>query len=197
MNPMLRKALVEYADELVTRGPVHNGSHHTLKRLWDTYGREAVDQAIATMPEFQRPCRRPYTLRQPVPNIDQNIKALDAAARDAGWSYPMRTAVAGYCLNWRAVVGKLLAALQTAGFTLERTDDGEVSLLACGTPRHRRQQIKAAVVNSDRSHVTVSVNGRKLWLCIDLRRKPYDCVVDHSDDYGLAKVVTYFKQHYA
>ena len=167
MNPMLRKSLVEYAAELATRGPVHNGSHYTLKRLWDTYGREAVDQAIATMPEFQRPCRRPYTLEQPAPAV-----------------------------NWRAVVGKLLAALQTAGFTLERTDDGEVSLLACGTPRQRRQQIKAAVVNSDRSHITVSVNGRKLWLCVDLSRKPYDCVADHSEDCDLAKVVTHFKQHY-
>ena len=167
MNSKLTKDLIAYAQELATRGPVHNGSHHTLKRLWDTYGRETVDQAIATIPEFQRPCRRPYTLEQPAPAV-----------------------------NWRAVVGKLLAALQTAGFTLERTDDGEVSLLACGTSRQRRQQIKAAVVNSDRSHITVSVNGRKLWLCVDLSRKPYDCVADHSEDCDLAKVVTHFKQHY-
>lgn len=129
------------------------------------------------------------------------LPLADTVAREHGFLYAEQLVKSlekpAPAVNWRAVVGKLLAALQTAGFTLERTDDGEVSLLACGTPRQRRQQIKAAVVNSDRSHITVSVNGRKLWLCIDLSRKPYDCVVDHSDDQFLETVVAYFHQHYA
>ena len=168
MNPALEKDLKAYAEELRTRGPVHNGSHHTLRRLWDTYGRDAVDQGIATLPDFQRPCRHPYTLEEHSPPV-----------------------------HWPAVIGKLLTALQTAGFSVDRVDDGEVTLLASGTPRQRRQQVKNVVVNSDRSHITVSVGNRKLWLCVDLDKKPCECVTDYSDDGDLEAVIKYFHSYFA
>ena len=207
MTPSLKKDLIAYANELASRGPVHNGSHHTLRRLWDTYGREVVDAGIATLPEFRVPCRRPYSIAPPVPvagvredfrtgQYVPTVNGVDTSPTSFDEGSALRTAQAACKPHWPAVIGKLMAELQRAGCSLVRVDDGDCTLLASGTPRQRRQQIKAVVVNSDRSRITVSVNGRSLWLSVDLDRSPRECVTEHSADEFLETVISYFHQYY-
>lgn len=198
MTPELKKDLLAYAHELASRGPVVNSSHVTLRRLWDTYGREIVQDAIATMPEFEVPCRRPYSI-----GADPAGKVTLTIIDEPHAGQPVNPAVVPFVKSleqptphWPAVIGKLLVTLQRSGFQLERTDNGTSTLLVTGTPRQRRQSIKTSVVYSDRSHVTVSVNGRSLWLCVDLSRKPCECVTDHSDDDLLQKAVQYFHHQF-
>ncbi len=128
------------------------------------------------------------------------LPLADTVAREHGFLYAEQLVKSlekpAPAVNWRAVVGKLLALLQASGFTLERVDDGEVTLLASGTPRQRRQQIKQVVVNSNCSHLTVSVDGKFLWLYIDLSRKPFECVTDCSDSLALEKTIQIFHQYY-
>lgn len=198
MTPALKKDLIAYAHELASRGPVHNGSHHTLRRLWDTYGREVVDAGIATLPEFKVPCRPVYSIGvdPAMPGKDRTCYPADSKLPD-GTLLDLKTTKPAPSVHWPAVIGKLLAELQRAGCSLVRVDDGDCTLLASGTPRQRRQQIKAVVVNSDRSRITVSVNGRSLWLSVDLNRSPSECVTEHSADEFLETIIAYFHQYYA
>jgi hypothetical protein len=166
MNPDLEKALIAYAQELAGNGPVVNYSHHTLRRLWDTYGREAVDAGIATLPEFKVPCRRPYSI-----GVDPAVPPMP---------------------NWRAVVGSLLCTLQEDDYTLERVDDGGETITVSGTPREQRQQAKSAIVAVDTSHLYVSKNGKTFWLFIVLGNAPEETVCDYTSNEDLEKTLDKF-----
>lgn len=148
--------------------------------------------AVAREHGFQYAEQLVKALESKTPGYPADRKLPDGTLIDIKTTKP-----AGPPVHWPAVIGKLLAALQTAGFSVDRVDDGEVTLLASGTPRQRRQQVKNVVVNSDLSHITASVSGRKLWLCVDLDKKPCECVTDYSDDGDLEAVIKYFHSYFA